>query len=309
MKAVAFSGGVDSTALLLRAVAQAGPQALLALHVHHGLQPAADGFARHCAEVCAGLGVRLQVLPLALTVRPGDSVEAVARTARYTALAQAAREAGAQAVLLGHHADDQAETLLLALSRGAGLPGLAAMPAAFDRHGMRFERPLLAAPRETLVAEVRAAGLTWVDDPSNTDLQRTRNRIRHQVLPILEAAFPQFRDTFARSARHAAQAQTLLDQLALMDWRQGAGAQDLGGQVSQLQALSDERLANALRGWLRREHQAAPSEAQLLALVQQVRAASTRGHRIALRVAHGMVTRGPQPDGPCLRFVPGLPRG
>lgn len=298
MKAVAFSGGVDSTALLRRAVTEGGAQQLLALHVHHGLQPTADGFAAHCVDVCARLGVRLQVLRLALTVPLGESVEAVARTARYAALAQAARQAGAQAVLLGHHADDQAETLLLALSRGAGLPGLAAMPASFEREGMRFERPLLAVPRQVLVDEVLAAGLTWVDDPSNADEQRTRNRIRHRVMPTLEAAFPQFRDTFARSARHAAQAQRLLDDLARLDWAAGHG------DLSHLQALGDERLANALRGWLRRDHQAAPTEAQLLALVQQVKAASTRGHRIELRVADGLVTRGPQPDGPQLRFVP-----
>lgn len=294
MKAVAFSGGVDSTALLLRAVAEHRASDVVALHVHHGLQDAADSFAAHCARVCKQLGVPLRTQRLQLQVPVGDSLEAVARTARYEALAALACAAGASVVWLGQHADDQVETVLLALSRGAGLPGLAAMPAAFERHGVRFERPLLALPRAQLEAEVRAAGLAWVDDPSNADQQRSRNRIRAQLLPALEAAFPAFRDTFARSARHAAQAQRLLDEVADQDWGQGA--------LSHLQTLSEERLPNTLRGWLRREHGVAPSEVQLLELCRQVRAATTRGHRIELAVAGGTVTRGPDSNGPTLHF-------
>src|SRR5215203_2245385 len=141
--AVAFSGGADSTVLLLAAV-QRWPGQVQAIHVHHGLQEAADGFAGHCGAVCARLGVPLQVRRVNARHLPGESPEDAARQARYQALARAARDAGLQSVLLGQHADDQVETLLLALSRGAGLPGLAAMPPVFQREGMVFVRPLLA---------------------------------------------------------------------------------------------------------------------------------------------------------------------
>jgi tRNA(Ile)-lysidine synthase len=138
--AVAFSGGADSTALLL-AAAQAWSGRIHAIHVHHGLQSAADEFERHCQSVCAALGVPLHLVRVDARHEPGESPEDAARKARYAALAQTASSLGIQSVLLGQHADDQVETLLLALSRGAGLPGLAAMPARFERHGMRFERP------------------------------------------------------------------------------------------------------------------------------------------------------------------------
>lgn len=301
IKAVAFSGGVDSTALLLRARRDAAGHSLVALHVNHGLQAAAESFGTHCRTVCEQLGVPLYELKVRVEPQPGDSLEELARDARYRALAQGAREQGAQAVLLGHHADDQAETLLLALSRGAGMPGLAAMPSAFERHGMAFERPLLALARSQLEAEVRAAGIHWIEDPTNTDLDHTRNRIRHQLLPAVEAAFPQFRQTFARSARHAAQAKRLLSELGEMDWGSSVGAAD-AGTLARLQRLSPERLGNALRHWLKCDHGVAPSEAQLNELCRQVQAATTRGHRIELQIAGGTVQRGPTADGPSLRF-------
>ena len=141
--AVAFSGGADSTALLW-AAAQSWPNQVHAIHVHHGLQAAADDFARHCRTACDALRVPLHVVMVDARNAPGASPEDAARKARYTALAQAASAAGLKSVWLAQHADDQVETMLLALSRGAGLPGLAAMPARFERHGMRFERPLLA---------------------------------------------------------------------------------------------------------------------------------------------------------------------
>ena len=163
--AVAFSGGADSTALLL-AAAQAWPGQVHAIHVHHGLQAAADDFERHCMAVCEQAGVPLHALRVDARHASGESPEDAARRARYRALAGAAQANGLACVLLGQHADDQVETLLLALSRGAGLPGLAAMPARFERHGMRFERPLLgtsgAALRQWLddagIARLRAAG-------------------------------------------------------------------------------------------------------------------------------------------------------
>jgi tRNA(Ile)-lysidine synthase len=213
---VAYSGGADSTALLL-AAAQRWPGQVTALHIHHGLQAAADEFASVCEATCARLNVPLQVLRVAAGNAAGQSPEDAARLARYAALAQAAKENGLAAVLLGQHADDQVETLLLALSRGAGLPGLASMAASFERGGMRFLRPLLQVPAAALRGWLVEQNIPFVDDPTNTDERYTRNRIRARLLPALAESFPQFRETFARSAQHAAQAQALLLEVARDD--------------------------------------------------------------------------------------------
>jgi len=284
--AIAYSGGADSTALLLAACAWR-PGQVSAIHVHHGLQAAADNFAAHCSAVCAGLGVQLHIARVDARHQSGQSPEDAARNARYSALADGARALGVQSVLLGQHADDQVETLLLALSRGAGLAGLSAMPATFERSGMLFARPLLEVPAASLRAWLLAEEHTFVEDPSNTDERYTRNLIRARLLPALQEAFPAFRSTFARSAAHAAQAQSLLDEVA---------AQDLAliGQppaIAALQALSRPRQANVLRHWLRMAHGATPSTAQLVQLLDQIAACTTRGHRIHLKVATGHVQR------------------
>jgi tRNA(Ile)-lysidine synthase len=283
---VAYSGGADSTALLM-AAAHCWPGQVQALHVHHGLQAAADDFVCVCRSVCAGLPVPLHIVQINAGHTPGESPEDAARRARYAALAAAARQHGLGGVLLGQHADDQVETLLLALSRGAGLPGLASMPARLEREGVVFYRPLLQIPGAALRQWVVAQKIPFVDDPSNTDERFTRNRIRARLLPALAQAFPQFRETFARSARHAAQAQAVLLEVARED------LQLLGSppEIKALQLLSGPRQANALRHWLQAAHQATPSTAQVDQLLAQVAACTTRGHRIHLKVAHGHVTR------------------
>lgn len=284
--AVAYSGGADSTVLLL-AAAQRWPGQVQAIHIHHGLQEAADAFEAHCAQVCAELGVPLQVRRVHARHATGESPEDAARQARYQALARAARDAGLQAVLLGQHADDQIETLLLALSRGAGLPGLAAMPPVFQREGMVFVRPLLALGARAIREWVAEQGIAVVEDPTNADIGFTRNRIRHLVLPALEEAFPQYRETFARSSRHAAQAQELLETVAVEDLARMGGVP----AITALQVLPRARQANALRHWLRSAHNTAPSAAQLEELLDQVADCKTRGHRIRIKVGHGFVER------------------
>jgi tRNA(Ile)-lysidine synthase len=284
--AVAFSGGADSTVLLL-AAAQRWPGQVQAIHVHHGLQEAADAFAEHCGAVCASLGVPLQVRRVNARHLPGESPEDAARQARYQALARAARDAGLKSVLLGQHADDQVETLLLALSRGAGLPGLAAMPPVFQREGMVFVRPLLALSAESIREWISGQGIPVVEDPTNADTSFTRNRIRHVLLPALEQCFPRYRETFARSSRHAAQAQELLD---------GVGAEDLarmGGSpvLTALQMLPRPRQSNVLRYWLRNDHATSASAAQLDELLDQIADCTTRGHQIRIKVGAGFVER------------------
>lgn len=296
--AVAYSGGADSTALLL-ACADKWPGQVRALHVHHGLQAAADGFASHCEAVCAQLHVPLRVSRVMAAHAPGESPEDAARNARYEALRALVHEECVQptikSIALAQHADDQVETLLLALSRGAGLPGLSAMPAHWQRDGLDYHRPLLQVPAPEIRAWLARRGAAFIEDPTNTDERFTRNRIRARLLPALAQAFPQFRETFARSARHAAQAQAVLLEVARED------LQLLGSppEIKALQLLSGPRQANVLRHWLQDAHQATPSTAQLDQLLAQVAACTTRGHRIDLKVANGHVTR----DGAYLHYA------
>jgi len=288
--AVAYSGGADSTALLLACVDK-WPGQVRAVHVHHGLQAAADGFASHCEGVCAQLQVPLRVVRVMARHAPGDSPEDAARKARYEAFRALAHEEWVQSAIksiaLAQHADDQVETILLALSRGAGLPGVSAMPARWQRDGLDYHRPLLQVPAPEIRAWLARRGAAFIEDPSNTDERFTRNRIRARLLPALAQAFPQFRETFARSARHAAQAQAVLLEVARED------LQLLGSppEIRALQLLSGPRQANVLRHWLLDAHQATPSAAQLDQLLAQVAACTTRGHRIHLKVANGHVTR------------------
>lgn len=283
---MAYSGGADSTALLLAAVAL-WPGRVCALHIHHGLQDAADEFQRVCSGLCNILNIPLYALRVDARHASGASPEDAARRARYRALGQLAQQHGLLAVLLGQHANDQVETLLLALSRGAGLPGLAAMPEVLARGGVLFYRPLLQTAPEPLRDWLQRTQTRFIDDPSNLDLRYTRNRIRAELLPVLAAAFPHFRETFARSAQHAAQGQRLLAELA---------AEDLvvvGNPpvIRLLHQLSSARQTNVLRHWLRQGHQTAPTAAQLAQLLNQVAACTTRGHQIDIKVGAGQVRR------------------
>lgn len=288
--AVALSGGADSTALLL-ACARRWPGQVHAIHVHHGLQDAADGFVAQCEALCAQLEVALTVCRVDARHAAGQSPEDAARQSRYAALADAALNAWPgrpmAAIALAQHADDQVETLLLALSRGAGVAGLAAMPAQWQRLGLTWLRPLLQVEGAALRAWLLARDQGWIEDPSNTDQRFTRNRIRAQLLPQLQAAFPQFRDTFARSSRHCAQAAELLQEVAEADLALVGNPP----RIAALQALSRARQGNVLRHWLRVAHATTPAAAQLDALLRQVAACTTRGHQIHLKLGRGFVVR------------------
>ena len=286
--AVAFSGGADSTALLL-ACARRWPGQVRAVHIHHGLQVAADAFETHCRALCQQLNVPLAVRRVQAGHAPGQSPEDAARKARYAALAEAVQSEWPEVhdIALAQHADDQVETLLIALSRGAGLPGLASMPSHWQRQGLDWHRPFLSVPSAALRAWLQNQGHGWVEDPSNTDESFTRNRIRARVLTALAEALPAFRETFARSAKHAAQAQEVLNEVA---------AQDLAHigvppRIEALQRLSRARQALVLRHWLRLQHATTPSSAQLNELLDQLSACTTRGHRIHLKVGVGFVQR------------------
>ncbi|MDM0057141.1 tRNA lysidine(34) synthetase TilS [Variovorax fucosicus] len=300
--AVAYSGGADSTALLVACAAR-WPGRVEAFHVHHGLQAAADDFERHCAAVCERLGVPLRVQRIDARHMPGESPEDAARRARYAsfaALATVGREQGAlESIALGQHADDQVETVVLALSRGAGLAGLAAMPPVMERDGLRYHRPLLAVPAAEIRAWLTAREVPWIEDPSNADPRYTRNRIRAELLPALERAFPQFRATFARSARHAAQAQLLLAELAQQDLASVGSPPD----IKALQQMSRARQANLLRHWLLEAHGCTPSTVQLDELLDQIAACTTRGHGLHIKLGAGFVER----QGPVLGWYNSAP--
>ncbi len=292
--AVALSGGADSTAMLI-ACATRWPGQVFAVHVHHGLQHAADAFEAHCIQLCQQCDVPLVVQRVNAAHASGESPEDAARQARYRALRDAVKQhwnGQVQHVVLAQHADDQVETLLLALSRGAGLPGLASMPHVLVRDGVTYHRPWLKASGAGLRDVLRRLGQAWVEDPTNQDTRYTRNRIRAQLLPALDAAFPSFRDTFARSAAHAAQAQEILQDVALQDLHIVGDPPD----IKALQGLSVARQTNVLRHWLV-QHKQPASTAQLHALLSQVKACTTRGHQIDIKVGRGFVRR----DGAVLR--------
>ena len=286
--AVALSGGADSCALLLACVRR-WPTQVRAVHVHHGLQAAADDFAAHCQHLCDSWSVPLVITHVQAHHSSGESPEDAARLARYQAFAQVLQThwgGTVQDIALAQHADDQVETILLALTRGAGLPGLSAMPALAERGGLRIHRPWLEVPSFQLRDWLLQEGVTWIEDPTNQDQRYTRNRIRHQLLPVLDKAFPSFRQTFGRSARHAAQAQTILDDMARIDL-QHTGTPP---RLLALQQLSTPRQANALRAWLL-HCQVACSTAQLDQLLHQIDACRTRGHQIDIKVGDGFVRR------------------
>ena len=298
--AVALSGGADSTALLV-ACATKWPGQVVAWHINHGLQTAAADFEAQCQHLCDSLEVPLRITRVDASAQTGQSPEDAARVARYKAFDALARmdSAGAaiKSVAIAQHANDQVETLLLALSRGAGLAGLSAMPKQWQRGEIQFYRPLLGVAGPDIRDWLLQRAIPHCEDPTNGDMRYTRNRIRAQIMPTLQATFPHMLDTFARSASHAAQGQELLNDLALQDWPLVARDDGLP-KIKALQNLHQQfgsaRQGNVLRHWLKQSCQATPSAAQLRELQSQVQACKTRGHRIHIKVGHGFVqSRGP----------------
>ncbi len=274
--AIALSGGLDSTVLLHAAIKALGHARCVAVHIHHGLNPNADHWLAHCRALAQDWGVRFAArrIDVDARVRQRRGTEAAAREARYPALASLCAAHGARLVLLGHQADDQAETVLLQLLRGAGLPGLAAMPVQkIDLvSGLLYLRPLLHIPRALIRRYAVARGLRWIEDDSNKDARYTRNRVRQTLIPPLAADFPAYRVTLARTARHAQQAQNLLDELARMDLQQVA--HDMHHRTlsrARFNALNPARAMNLLRYWMRVLGLPMASNARFEAMLRQLR--------------------------------------
>jgi len=278
--AVAFSGGADSTALLHAAVSLPGCR-VRALHVDHGLHAESAAWAEHCARAAAALGVECRVLRADVTREAidADGVEGAARQARYRLLA-AALEPG-ECLLTAQHRQDQLETVLLQLVRGAGLPGLAAMPAIAPFGGGRLLRPLLDRGRGELCDYLRARGIDWLEDPANSDPRFDRSYLRREVVPRLLARWPAADRSAARSARHLAEGAGLLRQLAAADLNRcdaGEGRLDAG----RLRRLPRARQGNALRHWLRSAGCRAPDARHLDRLLQEVVAGAGEQPRLHL---------------------------
>ncbi|MBB5203887.1 tRNA(Ile)-lysidine synthetase-like protein [Inhella inkyongensis] len=254
---VAYSAGQDSTALLWVAARQAAALGLgvWALHVHHGLMPQADQWVEVARQgvrqlQAQGLPVSLRITRLAGAPTQGESVEAWARRERYRALAEMAQAEGLDLILLGQHAEDQAETVLLQALRGAGPAGLAAMPRLWQAQGLHWARPWLAQPRSSLRAALQASGLPSVQDPSNADLRYARARLRQQLMPGLVQAFPQAVGVLGEVARHAAQAKALGEEVAADDLPLCL-APDGALRHTAWSFLGEARRRNVLAVWLR----------------------------------------------------------
>ena len=255
--AVALSGGVDSVTLL-HLLKSSTP--VTAIHVHHGLSPNADAWAAFCRRLCKRFGVPLVVKKVKVAKR-GEGLEAAARRARYEAFSKVKSDC----IALAHHLDDQAETVLMNLLRGAGTRGASGMRRESSFHGKTLLRPLLDVPREAILAYAREHRLEWIEDESNADESLTRNFVRRRLAPLLDERFPSWKNSLARAARHFS--------------RREAGAQDL------------------LRKFLQAKGLRAPSEARLVEMLKQLTSKGSRtlvehdGAR--LRVYRGKIVEDP----------------
>lgn len=266
---LALSGGIDSVALLdiLVPLGTTLNFHLSALYVNHQISPNAAHWAEFCAGLCAGRGVPFAAVKVDIARISGDSLEALARAARYQVFA----EQKTDFVVLAQHLDDQAETLLLQLLRGSGAKGLSAMAErreGAEKMAPHYVRPLLDVPRQTILDYARTNSLEWVEDESNADIAFDRNYLRHRVMPLLERRFPGYRQTFARTSRNLADSAELMDDLARLD----CAAVEVGGRLTAdaLASLTAPRARNLLRFWLSGLGVSTPSAGRLENMMQQL---------------------------------------
>lgn len=284
---VGLSGGLDSCVLLhmLRRLAQTeNVFAVHAMHIHHGMSKNADDWSHFCEQLCAQYAVPLRVVRVKLTHATGMGVEAEARALRYEALLNSEHDC----VMVAHHQDDQAETLLLQLLRGAGVRGMAGM--ATYNPTQKLLRPLLNISRANLERYAQEHQLQWVDDESNAEQAYDRNYIRHTVMPTLAQRYPQVQKVLARSATHMAEASVLVDDLAQLDSVQCLDRLHL--RLDALTKLSLPRQKNLLRWWLQQQGLMMPEAKQLDELRKQLLSARTDSNlKVVLDHARGIALR------------------
>jgi len=256
---LALSGGLDSCLLLhLLVKAGLGPR-LSAVHIDHQLQADSQGWARFCQALADQQGIPLAIEKVAVDMANG--LEAGARDARYSVLLPLARAQGATLVM-AHHRNDQAETLLFRLLRGAGVQGLSAMREHSRQQGVALWRPLLSVGRQTLEDWGASLSLSWREDPSNQDQSLRRNYLRHTIFPALRDRWPGADGTLARTADHMAEASELLSEIAQQD-ADSLGVAGASFPLTDLADLSLARQRNVLRWWLQQNRATAPSAAVL----------------------------------------------
>lgn len=274
---VAVSGGLDSS-VLLHVLAGLAPGRLRAVYVNHQLHADAAAWGLHCERLCRQLGVPFIVRTVTVATRAGEGLEAAARRERYRALGSCLQPG--EWLLTAHHEDDQIETVVLNLLRGSGPAGLAGVPPRGALGGNRLLRPLLGLPRAALVAYAHAAGLDWIEDPSNRDPRLDRNFLRYQVLPLLGTRWPGLRSAITRSARLSSEAARMLEEVGAQDARRVTRAGRI--IVDRLQTLSEPRQRNLLRWLCWRELGSVPGERRLReGLAQLLGAASDRNPVLA----------------------------
>lgn len=263
---LALSGGVDSVVLfdILRQLQSALDFRLSALYVNHQISPNAPAWGRFCADLCAGHDVPFAEEAVTLDRTSGESLEALAREARYRVFAQCDTDF----MVLAQHLDDQAETVLLQLLRGAGVKGLSGMPAVRGLGDLHILRPLLDVTRATIMAYADKHRLTWVEDESNRDVVYDRNFLRHEVLPVVERRFPACRQNLARASRHFAEAAELLDDLATGDAHGAIRENRLN--IAALRQVSLVRGKNLLRYFFDLQGLAMPSALRLDDILRQL---------------------------------------
>ena len=262
--AVAFSGGLDSTVLLHATIKAHGKKNVHAFHVHHGIQKEADQWQAHCKALAKKFDCHFDTRNVKLN-KPSN-IESQARNLRYEALTEMCQAHKIQDLLLAHHLDDQAETVLIQLMRGAGLPGLSAMPQVKSKELIHLWRPFLNMRRKDLEIYAKEHQLTWIEDPSNQDESYRRNAIRKTILPTLEKFQEGAIENLSRSAKHLGEAQELLNQLADIDLGLIEGKEGLSKtNLIRLYKTSQARATNALRRWLSKNGLAYPSEERLIA--------------------------------------------
>ncbi|HKO88354.1 MAG TPA: tRNA lysidine(34) synthetase TilS [Burkholderiales bacterium] len=281
-----FSGGVDSTVLLdvLATLAPQFPFSLSCLHVHHGLSPNADGWARFARSTAKAYGVPCMVKRVDIHANRKLGIEAAARKARYEVFAAAK----ADFILSAQHEDDQAETLVLQLLRGAGLSGLAAMPELREfAPGKKLLRPMLGLSRAQIERYAEQHQLAWVEDESNRDTAFARNYVRHEVLPRLQQLNSAACANLARTAAHLGEAKALLDELAAADLESWGETGML--KLEAFECLSRPRAGNLLRFWLNARGAGVPNSAELEEAVRQLLSARSDA-QVRLRL-NGMLLR------------------
>ncbi|UPW17133.1 tRNA lysidine(34) synthetase TilS [Agarivorans sp. TSD2052] len=286
---VAYSGGLDSSVLLSLSAAYAkrNPHIrVIAVHVNHGLQQQANSWQEHCRQQASLLEVRFYSEALNIKLDARQSLEAVAREARYAALT---KYIGSKDSLLltGHHADDQFETFMLALKRGSGVNGLAAMPLQRPFAQGSLLRPLLAFSRAELEDYAQSHQLTWIDDPSNESMDYDRNFLRHQVMATLSLRWPQILKTTQRSVQHLQEANQLATEIAESDYSQVGENGALS--CSALHDLSEARRNNLLRHWFTIHDWLYPSQAQLGQIVSQ--SLAKQDAKVSVKLSEGEVRR------------------